>query len=489
MPFRQLFWLFGAFIVFCGSTHLMDVITFHYPAYRLLGLMKLGTALISWATVFAIIPITPIALAMRFPEELEREVEERKRAEEALRVLNAELEERVRERTLLATRRAEELARAKEEAERANSVKSEFLAVMSHELRTPLNGVRGMLEFLRDTEMTVEQTDYAETALGCSNTLLHLIDDLLDLSKIEAGKLDINRRPFSLRSTLADVDSVYRPSLGQSRVTLETSLDDEIPNWVLGDESRVVQIVTNLVGNAIKYCQDGNVTLRAEAAGAMVRLIIKDEGPGIPAEFHQTLFDPFTQLDSSGARTQGGVGLGLAIVSRLTTLLGGTLRFESVEGRGTRFEIDLPLPSCEPPAQLGSSGEDCDLSGLSIMVVEDNPINRRVVTTQLEKLFAGEVVVAEDGQKALDLLAGTEVDLILLDCQMPGLDGFEVARQIRSDAERYGTPVIIALTAHALSEERQRCLEVGMDDFLSKPLSFQNLRATLKTWSDKLTAN
>ena len=272
-------------------------------------------------------------------------------------------------------------------------------------------------------------------------------------------------------------------------MTLETSLDDEIPNWVLGDESRVVQIVTNLVGNAIKYCQDGNVTLRAEAAGAMVRLIIKDEGPGIPAEFHQTLFDPFTQLDSSGARTQGGVGLGLAIVSRLTTLLGGTLRFESVEGRGTRFEIDLPLPSCEPPAQLGSSGEDCDLSGLSIMVVEDNPINRRVVTTQLEKLFAGEVVVAEDGQKALDLLAGTEVDLILLDCQMPGLDGFEVARQIRSDAERYGTPVIIALTAHALSEERQRCLEVGMDDFLSKPLSFQNLRATLKTWSDKLTAN
>ena len=230
----------------------MDVVTLHYPAYRLLGLMKLGTALVSWVTVFAIIPITPRALAMRFPEELEKEVEERKRAEEALRELNTELEERVRERTRLATERAEELARAKEEAERANSVKSEFLAVMSHELRTPLNGVRGMLEFLHETKMSKEQSEYAETALSCSNTLLHLIDDLLDLSKIEAGKLEIRRKPFSLKTMLADIDNVYRPTLEHTDLALKTELDESLPDWVSGDESRIVQAGTNLGGDAVK---------------------------------------------------------------------------------------------------------------------------------------------------------------------------------------------------------------------------------------------
>ena len=466
----------------------MDVVTLHYPAYRLLGLMKLGTALVSWVTVFAIIPITPRALAMRFPEELEKEVEERKRAEEALRELNTELEERVRERTRLATERAEELARAKEEAERANSVKSEFLAVMSHELRTPLNGVRGMLEFLHETKMSKEQSEYAETALSCSNTLLHLIDDLLDLSKIEAGKLEIRRKPFSLKTMLADIDNVYRPTLEHTDLALKTELDESLPDWVSGDESRIVQVVTNLVGNAVKYSKQGVVTLSVERAGELIRIVVKDEGPGIPEEFQASLFEPFTQLDSSTARSYGGVGLGLAVVHRLVRLMGGTLDFESAEGRGTQFEITLSLPACPAPIDAESSDGECDLSALSILVVEDNPINRRVVTTQLEKLQAGEVVVAEDGRKALEFLSKRAVDLILLDCQMPGLDGFEVARLIRSDAERFGRPIIIALTAHALSEERQRCLDVGMDDFLSKPLAFKNLRATLRVWSERLRA-
>ncbi len=176
------------------------------------------------------------------------------------------------------------------------------------------------------------------------------------------------------------------------------------------------------------------------------------------------------------------------MVHRLVRLMGGTRNFESVEGRGTQFEITLSLPACQAPIDAESSDGECDLSALSILVVEDNPINRRVVTTQLEKLQAGEVVVAEDGRKALEFLSERAVDLILLDCQMPGLDGFEVARLIRADAERFGRPIIIALTAHALSEERQRCLDVGMDDFLSKPLAFKNLRATLRVWSERLRA-
>ena len=345
-----------------------------------------------------------------------------------------------------------------------------------------------MLEFLHETKMSKEQSEYAETALSCSNTLLHLIDDLLDLSKIEAGKLEIRRKPFSLKTMLADIDNVYRPTLEHTDLALKTELDESLPDWVSGDESRIVQVVTNLVGNAVKYSKQGVVTLSVERAGELIRIVVKDEGPGIPEEFQASLFEPFTQLDSSTARSYGGVGLGLAVVHRLVRLMGGTLDFESAEGRGTQFEITLSLPACQAPIDAESSDGECDLSALSILVVEDNPINRRVVTTQLEKLQAGEVVVAEDGRKALEFLSKRAVDLILLDCQMPGLDGFEVARLIRSDAERFGRPIIIALTAHALSEERQRCLDVGMDDFLSKPLAFKNLRATLRVWSERLRA-
>ena len=343
-----------------------------------------------------------------------------------------------------------------------------------------------MLEFLHETKMSKEQSDYAETALSCSNTLLHLIDDLLDLSKIEAGKLEIRRKPFSLKTMLADIDNVYSPTLEHTDLALKTELDESLPEWVSGDESRIVQVITNLVGNAVKYGKQGVVTLSVERAGELIRIVVKDEGPGIPEEFQESLFEPFTQLDSSTARSYGGVGLGLAVVHRLVRLMGGTLDFESVEGRGTQFEITLSLPACQAPIDAELSDGECDLSALSILVVEDNPINRRVVTTQLEKLQAGEVVVAEDGRKALEYLSERAVDLILLDCQMPGLDGFEVARLIRSDAERFGRPIIIALTAHALSEERQRCLDVGMDDFLSKPLAFKNLRATLRVWSERL---
>ena len=618
VPFRNLFWLFGAFIIFCGSTHFVDFLTFQYPAYRFLGLMKALTALVSCATVMVMIPLAPRALSMRFPEELEREVEERKRAEAALTTLNAELEKRIEERTALATRRAQELdeaqrvlaekteileailenlsegvvvmdaeenyvhtnsvarllvpalevrpknmqswgeshwaedetgerippsqmpliravrervavdgseikicgptsarwlrvsarplpdeiggavavlhdttqlrdqlrqiTEARDEAVRANSVKSEFLAMMSHELRTPLNGVRGMLELLEETRLDKKQKDFAETALSCSNTLLHLIDDLLDISKIEAGKLGIHTKSFSPRGMLHDIESVFRPALADSEVQLECVAHDSLPEYVLGDQPRIVQILTNLIGNAIKYSETGTVSVRASYEMGSLNMEVRDEGPGIPEEFHETLFSPFTQVDSSMARRHGGVGLGLAIVHRLVGLLDGTLQFESQQGVGTRFQVALPVPESEGPLIVADDTQPVDLSTRSVLVVEDNPINRRVVRLQLQKLSVGEALVAEDGETALQTLSQRSVDLVLLDCQMPGLDGIEVARRLRADRKTFGSPVIVALTAHALNDERERCLEAGMDDFLSKPLAFKELEITLKRW-------
>lgn len=623
IPFRNMFWLFGLFIFFCGTTHLVDVVTFRYPVYRFLGLMKLLTAIVSWATVFALIPLVPRFLSMKSPEALEMEVAERKRAEEALKLLNDELEEKVAQRTELAMKRADELVEAqriltektkilesilenlgegvvvidrseryihvnaaarkllpvleappdqagdwpeqvrfldetgrvleaqempllvatrqvrpvdaaelqvvgqetagwlrvtarplppeiggavavihditqrkqtlqeltdaRDTALRANRVKSEFLAVMSHELRTPLNGVRGMLEALGDTRLEDKQKEFVDTALGCSETLMRLIDDLLDLTKIESGKLDIHVKPFDPGRLMAKVEGVFAPRLESGEVTLRSSLDPVVPEWVLGDEPRLLQIASNLVGNAIKYSQKGEVSFELSYQDSQLQLVVKDQGPGIPKEFHAELFDPFTQMDSSRARRQGGVGLGLAIVDRLVKVLGGVMTFESVVDQGTRFQISVPAEACQAPEADPDAPNSIDLAELKVLVVEDNPINRRIVGMQLRKLSVGQVLVAEDGQQALQLAAGQNLDIILLDCQMPGLDGLEVARLLRADPQAYGNPVIIALTAHALREERERCFEAGMDDFLSKPLAFAELRRALTEWWKKLT--
>lgn len=378
----------------------------------------------------------------------------------------------------------ERMGEARDQAVRASRVKSEFLAVMSHELRTPLTGVRGMLEHLQSCCLQQDQAEYAQVALNCSDSLLHLIDDILDLSKIEAGKLQLRVVPFELSPLLDTIVDMFGPDLMQRPLELKVEYAAESPEWFTGDSARLRQILVNLVGNAVKYSEQGTVTLRARATQEGLRCEVEDQGPGIPESLRESLFEAFTQGDSSSKRHFGGVGLGLSIVSRLVALLGGKIGYESEIGRGTRFEVLLPYFPCSAPEveDEGTTGFDGDLSSLRLLVVEDNPINRRVLGLQLGKLGVGEILYAEDGEQALEVAARHPGGVILLDCQMPGIDGIEVAKRLREDRETYGNPVVIALTAHALAKERERCLAAGMDEFLTKPLAFEALRATLLRW-------
>lgn len=446
--------------------------------------MKLFTAVASVGTAMALVPITPIALSMKFPEELEKEIEERKKAERALQELNATLEAQVEERTKLAEERARHLEVLKEEAEHANLVKSEFLAMMSHELRTPLNGVGGMLELLESTPLNEKQTDYLQTAKGCSEALLNLIDDILDLTRIEAGKFTVTELPFQPSSLVGLVNDVFEVKYEQTAERLVPKIEPSIPEFVLGDKGRVLQILNNLVGNAFKY-GEGEVRLEMGYENGELLFKIQDQGPGIPEDFQAHLFDPFTQAENVTQRRFEGAGLGLAIVSRLVKLMNGDLQFKSVSGVGTTFEVRIPAPVTEKPEEktpnVASSFEN-----LRILLVEDNPINRKVVGLQLEKAGVQDFLTAPDGENALALLEQHEVDIMVLDCQMPGLSGFEVAERVRAKPERYGKPIIIALTAHAFPQEKEKCLAVGMNDFLSKPIPFERLRDALGKWAELL---
>lgn len=381
----------------------------------------------------------------------------------------------------------ERMEESRDQALRASQVKSEFLAVMSHELRTPLNGVRGMLEFLQESELTPQQSKYAEIALHCSDSLLYLIDDILDLSKIEAGKLSIRMAPFQLRSLLNTVTDMFEPELMTRPLELEVDTSSSVPNWFQGDAVRLRQILVNLVGNAVKYSERGLISIRTtyNEEESILAFDVSDQGPGIPVPLRAHLFDAFTQADSSSNRQYGGVGLGLAIVSRLIMLLHGKIEYETELGVGTNFHVSLPWQSCSAPVPVVDMKpcKPCELHKLKVLVVEDNPINRNVLVLQLGKLGITDILVAENGEKSLEIAAQNRVDLILLDCQMPGLDGVAVAKLVRADSALYGAPVIVALTAHALSDERERCLQAGMNDFLTKPLAFKLLEDTLRKWA------
>jgi len=331
LPFQKIFLLFGLFIVACGTTHLMDIVLFYHPLYRLAGLVKVVTAIASWGTVLALIPIVPRALAMRSPELLEREIEERQSAEEQVRRLNAELEERVRERTA--------------ELEAANRAKDEFLATLSHELRTPLNAMQGWAGLLRSGQLDANGTTEAIASIERNTKIqTQLVDDILDVSRIITGKLSLDVASIDMADIVRDALAVVRPAAQSKGIQLHLELVPEVGR-VAGDANRLRQVVWNLLSNAIKFTpESGNVALRLQRVDSMVELSVSDNGQGIAPEFLPHVFERFSQADPTVTRIVGGLGLGLAIVRHLVEMHGGRVAVESEGlGHGATFKVFLPV--------------------------------------------------------------------------------------------------------------------------------------------------
>lgn len=405
------------------------------------------------------------------------DVTDLKMAEERLEKLNAQLEERTRQ------------------AEAANRAKSEFLANVSHELRTPLNSVIGMAGLLLDTNLDAQQRDALRTVLSGGEALLDLLNEILDLSKIESGKFDLDPFPFEPRRTVDQVAALLAPKAMAKGVEFSWSIDREVPEWIVGDSRRLGQILLNLAGNAVKFTHDGSVRLevsrlRDESDGVRLKFVVRDTGIGIPSGRLDSVFDKFTQVDSSVSRRYGGTGLGLAISRELVERMGGEIGVASEPGIGsefwftTLFGVAAPgeVREAEPSHGRGIPAPSWKVPP-KVLVADDNASNRAVVLGLLRKAgCVGKAV--EDGAQALAALAAEDFDLVLMDVQMPEVDGLEATRRLRVGGSaflRSDIPVV-ALTASVMSRDREVCLDSGMDDFLRKPLFYSDLVEILDRW-------
>ncbi|ADB38526.1 ATP-binding protein [Spirosoma linguale] len=423
-------------------------------------------------------------LAARCGAEIGRKV-----AEEKLLQAQEQLEATVLTRTL-------QLARAKEEAELANRAKSEFLANMSHELRTPLNGILGYTQlFKRDEALSPNQLKGVDIIHNCAENLLVLINDVLDLAKIEAQKLDVQTAPFHLTALFQDLIHLIGVRAEQKGLRFLADLAPDLPAWVMGDERKLRQVLLNLLGNAVKFTETGGVTLRVERASTKaqpyrLRFVVEDTGIGIASDHLAGIFKPFQQVRETGQFIEG-TGLGLSITDQLVQLLGGDLRVSSAIDEGTQFRLLLDLPDCPASTVPGLTAEadthrqtpvGYEGPRLTVLVVDDGWENRSVLNNLLIPL-GFTVLEATNGQEAIDMAAAAKPDLILLDLVMPHVDGYEAIRQIRPDKDKAVKsgiyPVILALSARVFAEDRQHTREAGFDDFVTKPIELSQLLDTI----------
>ncbi len=372
------------------------------------------------------------------------------------------------------------LEESRRAAESATHAKSDFLAMMSHEIRTPMNGVLGMCQLLMTTGLKAEQRSFANSISESAHALLAVINDILDISKIEAGRLELENAPFDLRKTLEGVINLLLPLAQRKGLRLNFGYSPGTPGWFVGDGARLRQIAMNLVGNAVKFTESGEVTLRVQWDKA-VEITISDTGIGISPEDLPRLFSKFVQAGPV-SRGRSGTGLGLAICKQLAELMGGSVQVRSVPGEGSTFTVRLPLPVADAqplkPAGMASLGS---VKGSSILLVDDNSVNQRVGVALLMKLGCT-VATASDGEQAVSLAAQQRFDAILMDCKMPRMDGYEATQNIRTQESPDRRTPIIALTASAMEEDRHRCIAAGMDDYLSKPFQLDLLSKALSRW-------
>ena len=428
-------------------------------------------------------------------------------------------EKRLQEYAQELERKNEELESALVTAREATQLKSRFLANMSHEIRTPMNGVLGMTDFLLGTSLTAEQQEFAGSIKKSADALLTLINDILDLSRIEAGKLRLDRIPFSLAATVEESSSLFALQARTKGLDFSIAVSGDLPDMLVGDAGRIRQVLTNLIGNAVKFTDSGRIDVEAEMVrptedGFLIRFSVRDTGIGIPPEQQSRLFESFTQGDGSSTRKYGGTGLGLSISKQLVELMDGELGVESRPGEGSRFwftasfgkaavvapaapprrpipvpvpapavplspvapklPIPSPKPGTVPPQKSNGSPRK-----LWVLLAEDNEINQRIALRLLEKLGLGADAV-DNGRAAVEALAQKNYDMVLMDCMMPEMDGFEATAVIRNRERGKGHIPICALTANAMEGDREKCLAAGMDDYISKPVGLDKLREVVE---------